>query len=86
MISRHKLALVVGSFLGLWHLAWSTLVALGYAQQLIDFAFRIHFIQPPYILMPFKLSVALVLVVITFVLGYLFGLILATIWNWLDVR
>ena len=83
MISKNKLGLVVGSFFGLWHLVWSTLVALGLAQQLIDWVFRLHFIQPPYAVTPFKLSVAVALLVITSTLGYMIGWILATIWNWL---
>jgi hypothetical protein len=83
MISKNKLGLVVGAFFGLWHLIWSTLVALGFAQQLINFVFRIHFIQPPYTLTPFKLSTAIALVVITSILGYVIGWVLGTIWNWL---
>lgn len=83
MISKNKLGLVVGAFFGLWHLIWSTLVALGFAQQLINWVFRLHFIQPPYTLTPFKLSVAIALIVITSLLGYVIGWVLGTIWNWL---
>lgn len=80
-ISKHKLGLVVGSFLGLWHMAWSSLVALGLAQPLMNWIFRLHFIQPPYTVTPFRLSLAVALIVITAVLGYIFGWLLAAIWN-----
>lgn len=83
MISKNKLGLVTGSFLGIWHLLWSTLVALGLAQQFIDWIFRLHFIQPPYTVTAFKLSVAVALIVITTTLGYVIGWVLGGIWNWL---
>ena len=81
MISKHKLGLVVGYFLGLWHLTWSLLVALGLAQPLINWVFRLHFIQPPYTVTPFRLSLAIVLIAITTTLGYIVGWVLGAIWN-----
>jgi hypothetical protein len=58
-------------------------VAVGVAQALIDFLFRVHFIQPPYIIAPFRADLAVALIVITAVIGYLMGWVLAAIWNWL---
>ena len=83
MISKTKLGIVVGSFLGLWHLAWSLLVAIGLAQLLLDWVFRLHFIQPPYTVTPFKPLLAVALIVITSLLGYIIGWVLGAIWNWL---
>ena len=83
MISRNKLGIVAGSFLGLWHLTWSVLVASGIAQWLINWVFRLHFIQPPYTITSFRLSLAIALIVITSVLGYVIGWVLGAIWNWL---
>lgn len=62
-------------------MAWSSLVALGLAQPLMNWIFRLHFIQPPYTVTPFRLSLAVALIVITAVLGYIFGWLLAAIWN-----
>lgn len=86
MINRNKLGLVVGSFLGIWHLVWSLLVAFGLAQWLIDWVFRLHFIQPPYKLTEFKPVLAVVLIVVTSTFGYIIGWVLAAIWNWLHAR
>ena len=81
IISKHKSGLAVGSFLGLWHLVWSLLVASGLAQPLVDWIFRIHFIQPFYIVGSFNLGGAILLVVVTSAIGYVFGWLLAAIWN-----
>ncbi len=83
MISKNKLGLLVGCFLGLLKVAWSLLVVTGFAQQLINWIFRLHFIQPPYTVTPFKLNVAVAMIVITLIIGYVIGWVLATIWNWL---
>lgn len=83
MISKHKLGIVFGSLLGLWHLIWAVLVATGLAQWLMDWVFRLHFIQPPYTLTAFKLSYAIGLIVITSTLGYIFGWGGGALWNWI---
>jgi hypothetical protein len=85
MVNKNKLGLVFGSFLGLWHLAWSLLVAFGVAQWLIDWVFRLHFIQPPYTITAFKPALAVALIVITSILGYIIGWVMGAIWNWLHV-
>ena len=38
-ISAHTLGLALATFIGGWHLVWSLLVLLGWAQPLIDFVF-----------------------------------------------
>ena len=64
-------------------LGWSLLVAVGVAQALINFVFRLHFIQPPYVITPFRTDLAVALIVITAIVGYVMGWVLAAIWNWL---
>lgn len=81
MLSKHKAGLALGSILGLWHLIWSLLVGVGLAQVLIDWIFRLHFIQPPYTIAPFSLGLAIALIAVTSALGYVFGWLLAAIWN-----
>lgn len=86
MISKNKMGIVVGSLLGLWHLTWSLLVASGLAQSVIDWVFRLHFIKPLYTITPFRLPLAIALIVITSVLGYIIGWVLGAIWNWLHTN
>lgn len=85
-VRPHRTGLVFGSLLGVAHLTWSLLVALNVAQPLINFVFRLHMIQPPYVVMPFSLGLALGLIAMTFVIGYLMGYILALIWNTVSSR
>ena len=76
-----NVGLAFGGLLAIWHATWSILVALGWAQFLIDWIFRFHFIQPVYKIMPFDAFFALCLIVITGVFGYILGWVFAIIWN-----
>jgi hypothetical protein len=82
-INPNKAGLAFGALLGLWHLLWSLLVALGWAQTLIAFVFRIHFLKPALVVEGFSFLFALILIVITSVIGYVFGYLFAVVWNWL---
>jgi hypothetical protein len=81
MFDKHKAGVALGLILGLWHLTWSLLVASGQAQVLIDWIFRLHFIQPPYTITQFSVGTAATLIVVTSVLGYVLGWLFAAIWN-----
>jgi hypothetical protein len=41
-LSGIKTALGVGCLSGVWHLVWSLLVAVGAAQTLLDWIYRVH--------------------------------------------
>ena len=75
----------VGSILGIvisgWHLCWSILVALGWAQPVIDFVLWIHFIKPIYVIEPFEFGRAVILLLVTAAVGFVVGSVFALTWN-----
>ena len=76
-----KAGLVLGALSGGLHLLWALLVAAGLAQSVVDFVLWMHFIKPIYVIAPFSIATAAVLVAVTagtgFVIAFLFGLL----WN-----
>lgn len=76
-----RLGFVFGSVLALCHAFWASLVALGWAQALIDFIFWAHFIAPPYQVAAFDLLRALLLIALTFVVGVILGTVGGALWN-----
>ncbi len=80
-IDKNKTGLTFAFLLGFIHLFWSILVALGIAQAVLDFVFDLHMLDMPIIVMPFSLLNAVALIIITFVIGYVFGWLMAFFWN-----
>lgn len=81
-VHPNKAGLAVGAFLGLVHIVWSVLVAVGSAQAVLDFIFRIHMVDAGFSVVEFSLGLAAILVVAAAVWGYIVGWVLATLWNW----
>ena len=80
MANPHKVGLVIGALIGGWHFVWSVFVPI------LDFIFWAHMIKPGYFVKPFDPVAAVTLVVITAVIGYVFGFVGAVIWNRLHRR
>ncbi len=80
-MKANKTGVVWGLFFALFHLFWAVLVAIGLAQPMMDFIFKIHLMNNPYVIASFDLTLAIMLVVITFVVGYVLGVVFAWIWN-----
>jgi len=85
-VNKNKVGIVVGSLFGLWHLTWSLLVAFGVAQVVINWIFRLHFIQPPYNITAFNVGTAVTLIVVTAAIGFVMGWLFGAIWNWLHSK
>jgi hypothetical protein len=72
-VRPHTVGLVFGSFLVIWHVVWSVLVAAGAPQAVIDFILRSHMITPPNGIAEFHLSTAAGLVLVNAGIGYIVG-------------
>jgi len=82
-VNAKKTGLVFATLLGGWHALWASLVAVSWAQPVINFVFWLHFIKPVYVIQPFNLGVALSLIAVTAALGYVIGYVLVLLWNWI---
>jgi hypothetical protein len=69
--------------LGAWHAIWAALVALGWAQAIVNFVFWMHMIKPVYVIGSFNVWIALILIAVTGAIGYVGGFVLAVLWSWL---
>jgi hypothetical protein len=76
-----KAGVTLAALFGGWHVCWVMLVATGLAQSVIDFVFWIHFIKPVYVIGTFNLAVAVVLIFVTTILGFVLGFVFSVLWN-----
>ena len=76
-----KAGITLAALIGGGHLCWAVLVAMGGAQSMIDFIFWMHFIKPVYVVAPFDLGTAAILVTITTAVGFLVAYLFSVLWN-----
>jgi len=80
-INKNKTGLTFGLLMASIHLIWGLFVAIGIAQIIVDFIFRIHMLSIPVLVLPFSFTKVLILIIITFIVGYVFGWLMAFFWN-----
>ncbi len=80
-LNPRSAGLAVGAFTGGCHLVWSILVALGWAQALVNFVLWAHMVNMSYVVGPFDLTAAATLIILTTIVGYVAGNVFARIWN-----
>ncbi len=81
LLQPQKVGLTFGFFIGGLHLVWTILVALGFAQPLLDFVFWLHMLKTSFVVEPFDLFLAVGLVFFTFFIGSIIGYVFALVWN-----
>ncbi len=80
-LNAGKTALVVGSFVSFMHFVWLAMVWSGLGQAYLDWILGLHQVSLSIRVLPFNLTNAVILLVVTFVAGYLMGWVFACIWN-----
>ena len=83
-LNVNRCALTSAMVLASVHLSWALLVAVGYAQPLVDLILWLHFIKPTFVVEAFEPSRAVLLVIGTGSIGYGMGALFATIWNYAE--
>lgn len=79
--NEYAVGLTFGLLLGSMHLGWAVLVSLGYAQGLLDWVYSLHFLDNPFTVTEFQMPNAVMLVVVTSLVGYAAGYAGAWVWN-----
>lgn len=85
-LDPNHIGLILGIFAGLMHLVWGLLVMFGFAQTVLDFAYGLHFLNNPFTTTGFSISKLVMLVIFTFIVGYIVGWVFAYIWNMVHER
>ena len=87
-ISKNRAGVAVGLFVALLHAIWAIVVWIAPAtmQKTLDWIFPMHFINNVFQVMTFNLTNALILVIMAFIGGYVFGWLFAVIWDWLVLK
>lgn len=63
------------------HAIWALMVFLGWASPFMTFVLGLHFLSNPYMIAPFSLGNALMLVVFVFVIWFILGYVGTIYWN-----
>ncbi|MFA6407433.1 MAG: hypothetical protein WCV80_01870 [Candidatus Paceibacterota bacterium] len=80
-VSIHKTGLVFGGLFGILHAMWALLVLLGLAQVYLDWIFGLHFLNFQYSINSFSFGNAIMLIVVTSIVGYVAGCVFGWLWN-----
>lgn len=80
-LNANQVGLVVGVSISLFHFIWGLFVAFGIAQVILDFIYSIHFLNNPFTVANFDLVKWVTLLLVTFVVGYIFGYLFTLVWN-----
>lgn len=76
-----QVGIYTGLFLAILHALWAILVFAGLAGPLMNFVLGLHFLSNPYVVTPFSISNALMLVFFVFIVGFVLGYVGTIYWN-----
>ncbi|MFH0912642.1 MAG: hypothetical protein V1807_03260 [Patescibacteria group bacterium] len=81
-LSTHGTGMTLGSFAALVHLVWLIFVGFGWAKGFADWILSLHMMQFSWSIMPFAWGTAIMLLIMTFVIGYIWGWVFSSLWNY----
>ncbi|MFA7298850.1 MAG: hypothetical protein WC010_04370 [Candidatus Absconditabacterales bacterium] len=83
MLNKFKAGLVFGCFISFIHLIWAATIAImpTAMQNFLNRIFGLHFLQPVYVLTPATRGKGILLIIVTFVIGYIMGIIFSYLRN-----
>lgn len=84
-ISANQLGLAFGLFAALAHLVWSIAVSFG-IQGYVNWILLLHSIQLDLLLTSVNWLNVILLIILAFVGGYIFGWVFAKIYNWAGTK
>lgn len=85
-VGKNKLGLMIGIFAAFFHAVWALLVAIGVGQKSLDWIMPMHFLNNLYSVADFSFGIALLLIVMAFIGGYIIGWLFAALWNLLNKK
>lgn len=81
MLNKNHVGLTVGLFVAFMHLIWAIIIIAGLGQSYLNWIFPLHSISNVFSVIPFSLTNAIILIIISFVGGYIFGWLFAALYN-----
>lgn len=80
-VDANRLGLVGAAVMAVWHGAWLLVQAAGQGQRLMDFVFRMHGLTSDVVVEPFEPGMAVMLLVVAALAGYLLAGASGMLWN-----
>ncbi len=85
-LNSNKVGLAVGKLFGGVHLLWAILIALGWAQAVVNFSFWAHMVKSPPVVGSFDITAAVTAILVATAVGYVLGYVFAKILNLIHHR
>ena len=82
-LDKGQIGLAVGLFFAVVHAAWAAAIALTptLVEKAINWILSMHFLKISFSFLPFSFGNAIILVVLTFICGYVLGWVFAALAN-----
>ncbi len=83
---KHQLGMSFGLVTAFMHLVWVVAIVTDVADSFLAWTMEISFVEFPYTIIEPTWTGTIALLALTFVIGYIFGWLVALIWSWLKKK